>query len=224
MRLFGSRKSYAMEIATEPLVMASEIFGLEPLHGFIKQENKVVPVLSGSQGSSVDNRRAFSRASSAGRRRLRPGHQSSHRPIQNNVSCADHTFAFRYARRQAPDAPKEALRGMSPRGLNKDRHVFRTYLLLCIQVAISDGIALDATAEPKVACPETQLCCPPRQRHTWRKCSRSKESRPFAQTAHDKDGVTALLSFTSGVATPAAQDLRGGSTQRAGRNVHHYVR
>jgi hypothetical protein len=33
-----------MEIATKPLVMASEISGLEPLHGFIKQENKVVPV------------------------------------------------------------------------------------------------------------------------------------------------------------------------------------
>jgi type IV secretory pathway TraG/TraD family ATPase VirD4 len=44
MRLFGSRKSYAMEIATKPLVMASEISGLEPLHGFIKRENKVVPV------------------------------------------------------------------------------------------------------------------------------------------------------------------------------------
>lgn len=42
--LLGSRKSYAMEIATKPLVMASEISGLEPLHGFIKQENKVVPV------------------------------------------------------------------------------------------------------------------------------------------------------------------------------------
>jgi hypothetical protein len=33
-----------MEIATKPLVMASEISGLEPWHGFIKQENKVVPV------------------------------------------------------------------------------------------------------------------------------------------------------------------------------------
>lgn len=44
MKLFGSRKSYAMEIATKPLAMASEIAGLEPLHGFIKQENRVVPV------------------------------------------------------------------------------------------------------------------------------------------------------------------------------------
>ena len=44
MRLLGSRKSYAMEIATKPLIMASEISGLEPLHGFIKQENRVVPV------------------------------------------------------------------------------------------------------------------------------------------------------------------------------------
>jgi hypothetical protein len=33
-----------MEIATKPLVMASEISGLEPLCGFIKQENRVVPV------------------------------------------------------------------------------------------------------------------------------------------------------------------------------------
>ena len=31
-------------------------------------------------------------------------------------------------------------------------------------------------------------------------------------------------SVTSGAATPAAQDLRGGSTQRAGRSVHRYVR
>jgi hypothetical protein len=44
MKLLGSRKSYAMEIATKPLVMASEISGLEPLHAFIKQENHVVPV------------------------------------------------------------------------------------------------------------------------------------------------------------------------------------
>ena len=39
-----SRKSYAMEIATKALVMASEISGLEPLRGFIKQQNRVVPV------------------------------------------------------------------------------------------------------------------------------------------------------------------------------------
>ena len=32
------------------------------------------------------------------------------------------------------------------------------------------------------------------------------------------------LSFTSWAATLAAQDLRGGSTQRAGRSVHRYVR
>jgi hypothetical protein len=42
--LIGSKKSYAMEIATKPLIMASEISGLEPLRGFIKQENRVVPV------------------------------------------------------------------------------------------------------------------------------------------------------------------------------------
>jgi hypothetical protein len=44
MGLIGNKKSYAMEIATKPLIMPSEISGLEPLHGFIKQENRVVPV------------------------------------------------------------------------------------------------------------------------------------------------------------------------------------
>jgi len=43
-------------------------------------------------------------------------------------------------------------------------------------------------------------------------------------TPPDKDGVPALLSFTSWAATPAAQGLRGGSTQRAGHSVHRYVR
>jgi hypothetical protein len=42
--LIGSRKTFAMEIATKPLIMASEIAGLEPLYGFVKQENRVVPV------------------------------------------------------------------------------------------------------------------------------------------------------------------------------------
>lgn len=45
--LFGMgkrQKSYGMEIATKPLVMASEIAGLEPLRGYIKQENRVMPV------------------------------------------------------------------------------------------------------------------------------------------------------------------------------------
>ena len=42
--LIGSRRNYAMEIATKPLVMASKIAGLEPLYGYIKQENRVVPV------------------------------------------------------------------------------------------------------------------------------------------------------------------------------------
>lgn len=42
--LLVSKKNYAMEIATKPLVMASEIAGLEPLRGYVKQENRVVPV------------------------------------------------------------------------------------------------------------------------------------------------------------------------------------
>lgn len=43
MGLLRSKKSFAMEIATKPLIMASEIAGLAPLRGFIKQENRVVP-------------------------------------------------------------------------------------------------------------------------------------------------------------------------------------
>ncbi len=42
--LLGSTKQFAMEIATKPLVMASEIAGLEPLQAYIKQENRVMPV------------------------------------------------------------------------------------------------------------------------------------------------------------------------------------
>jgi hypothetical protein len=42
--LLRSKKSFSLEIVTKPLVMASEIAGLEPLRGFIKQENRVVPV------------------------------------------------------------------------------------------------------------------------------------------------------------------------------------
>jgi Type IV secretion-system coupling protein DNA-binding domain len=42
--LIGGKKQYTLEITTQPLVMASEIAGLEPLHGYIKQENYVVPV------------------------------------------------------------------------------------------------------------------------------------------------------------------------------------
>jgi hypothetical protein len=40
--LLRSKKSFALEIATKPLVMASEIAGLAPLSGFIKLENHVV--------------------------------------------------------------------------------------------------------------------------------------------------------------------------------------
>jgi len=43
MGLLGSKKSFVMQIATKPLVMASEIAGLAPLTGFIKLENHVVP-------------------------------------------------------------------------------------------------------------------------------------------------------------------------------------
>jgi hypothetical protein len=53
---------------------------------------------------------------------------------------------------------------------------------------------------------------------------KNQDPRPLAQTARDKDGVLGFLSFTSWAATPAAQALRGGSTQRAGRSVLRYAR
>jgi type IV secretory pathway TraG/TraD family ATPase VirD4 len=43
MGLLRSKKSFALEIATKPLIMASEIAGLAPLSVFIKLENHVVP-------------------------------------------------------------------------------------------------------------------------------------------------------------------------------------
>ena len=45
MGLLDGRQSYAMEIATKPLILPSEISGLQPLRAFIKQENHVVPVI-----------------------------------------------------------------------------------------------------------------------------------------------------------------------------------
>jgi hypothetical protein len=39
-----SKKSYAMEITSKALVIASELSRLRPLRGFIKQGNRVVPV------------------------------------------------------------------------------------------------------------------------------------------------------------------------------------
>ena len=44
MQLLQARKNFTMEIATKPLIMASEIAGLAPLRAFIKLENQVVPV------------------------------------------------------------------------------------------------------------------------------------------------------------------------------------
>ena len=44
MWLVADKKSYAMEIATKPLIMTSEISGLELLRAFTKREDQVAPV------------------------------------------------------------------------------------------------------------------------------------------------------------------------------------
>src|SRR6202140_4847127 len=53
--------------------------------------------------------------------------------------------------------------------------------------------------------------------------SAPRKTMPLTEPSLLSSG-TCLLGFTSWAATPAAQGLRGGSTQRAGRSVHHYVR
>ena len=40
-----AEKNFALDRQTEPLVLPSEISGLQPLRAFIKQENRVVPVI-----------------------------------------------------------------------------------------------------------------------------------------------------------------------------------
>ena len=44
MEMLRAKQNFAMEIATKPLIMASEIAGLPPLRAFIKLENQVTPV------------------------------------------------------------------------------------------------------------------------------------------------------------------------------------
>jgi hypothetical protein len=87
-----------MEIATKPLVMASEISGLEPLHGFIKQENNVVPVhfqfakMRGRQPEFIERKLpdcAQAVTADAG---------SSHRATQDTSSGPGHASTFRCAR------------------------------------------------------------------------------------------------------------------------------
>jgi Type IV secretion-system coupling protein DNA-binding domain len=56
--LLPGNRQYTMEIANKPLVMASEIAGLKPLHGYIKQENFVVKVQFPYVGA-IERRPAF---------------------------------------------------------------------------------------------------------------------------------------------------------------------
>ena len=125
MGLLGSRKSYAMEIATKPLVMASEISGLEPLHGFIKQENRVVPVhfqfakKHGRQPEFIERKLPeiaprpspptpvqFAQSNPRRQQQPRPRFHFSMRPLTS-----------------PPTNPKRRLCGMRPRELNGGRKV-----------------------------------------------------------------------------------------------------
>ena len=99
----------------------------------------------------------------------------------------------------------------------------RASFFLIVEYAL-DGETADAATEPQILQRNES-----RDIHMPRAAlnsegSKNQDPRPLAQTARDKDGVPGLLSFTSWAATPAAQDLRGGSTQRAGRSVHRCVR
>jgi hypothetical protein len=83
MGLLRSKKSFALEIATKPLVMASEISGLEPLCGFIKQENRVVPVrfaLAKKRDETASIHRAEEARSRAQAGRASAGNAGTRRP------------------------------------------------------------------------------------------------------------------------------------------------
>ena len=99
----------------------------------------------------------------------------------------------------------------------------RASFFLIVEYAL-DGETADAATEPQILQRNES-----RDIHMPRGAlnsegSKNQDPRPLAQTARDKDGVPGLLSFTSWAATPAAQALRGGSTQRAGRSVLRYAR
>ena len=99
MELLGSRQSYAMEIVTKPLVMASEISGLQPLHGFIKQENKVVPahfLFAGKRRGQPEFIERKMPEISAQAVTANAG--SSHRATQDSSSGPGHAPTFRCAR------------------------------------------------------------------------------------------------------------------------------
>ena len=99
----------------------------------------------------------------------------------------------------------------------------RASFFLIVEYAL-DGETADAATEPQILQRnESRDIHMPRGALNT-KGPKNQDPRPLTQTARDKDGVPGLLSFTSWAATPAAQALRGGSTQRAGRSVLRYAR
>ena len=107
--------------------------------------------------------------------------------------------------------------------LANQRQKLRASFFLIVEYAL-DGETVGTATEPQILQRnESRDIHMPRGALNT-KGPKNQNPRPFAQTARDKDGVPDLLSFTSWAATPAAQDLRGGSTQRAGRSVHRCAR
>ena len=107
--------------------------------------------------------------------------------------------------------------------LANQRQKLRASFFLIVEYAL-DGETVGAATKPQILQRnESRYIHMPRGALNT-KDPENQNPRPFAQTARDKDGVPGLLSFTSWAATPAAQALRGGSTQRAGRSVLRYAR
>ena len=111
MRLLGSRKSYAMEIATKPLVMASEISGSNHCTASSSRRTALCRFTSSSQGSTADN----PSSSNASCRRLRPGRHCRRwrrQPAQSNPDhrqrSKPHCHFFDAPAEQPTDKPKEA--------------------------------------------------------------------------------------------------------------------
>ena len=99
----------------------------------------------------------------------------------------------------------------------------RASFFLIVEYAL-DGETADAATEPQILQRNERRDINMPRGALNSEGSKNQDPRPLAQTARDEDGVPGLLSFTSWAATPAAQALRGGSTQRAGRSVLRYAR
>ena len=121
--MLSSKKSYAMEIATKPHIMPSEISGLKSLHGFIKQENRVVQVFFQlTKGRSRQPKFIECKRTEAAQAEDQPSLDllaaaAPVLPLKKPAAAV--RFQFRLSIRRPQLSLKRRLSGTSPRGSNK---------------------------------------------------------------------------------------------------------